>query len=100
MSLGRLRKWSERLTVRATAYVALTIVMFAGFGVFLNISEGRDIIRERLLTRTADLATFVADLTGSHVAELNAFELEVILEEVTRQRDVKIAEIVDPKGQV
>jgi diguanylate cyclase (GGDEF)-like protein len=100
MGLGRLRKWSERLTVRATAYVALTIIMFTGFGVVLNINEGRDVIRERLLTRTEDLATFVADLTGSHIAELNAFELEVILEEVTRQRDVKIAEIVDPKGHV
>ncbi|HEY7384621.1 MAG TPA: EAL domain-containing protein [Beijerinckiaceae bacterium] len=100
MAPRRLRKWSERLTVRATAYVALTIVMFAGFGVLLNINEGRDVILDRLMTRTEDMATFVADLTGSHVAELNAFELEVILEEVTRQRDVRIAEIINPKGHV
>ncbi|HEX2724557.1 MAG TPA: HAMP domain-containing protein, partial [Beijerinckiaceae bacterium] len=100
MRPGRLRKWSERLTVRATAYVALTIVMFAGLGVLLNINEGRDVILERLMTRAEDLGTFVADLAGSHVAELNAFELEVILEEVTRQRDVKLAEIIDPKGHV
>ena len=100
MGPGRLRKWSGRLTVRATAYVALTIVMFTGFGVLLNINEGRDVILDRLMTRTEDMATFVADLTGSHVAELNAFELEVILEEVTRQRDVKIAEIIDPSGHV
>ena len=98
--LRRVRRWSEQLTVRVTACMAVSLIVFTGIAVTINVRDGQALVMERLLMRVEDLGTFVADLAASHVDELRAFELKIILEDVARQRDVQVAYIVDSKGQV
>src|SRR5215203_2151896 len=98
--LRRARHWSEQLTVRVTVAVALSIVAFAAAAVMANVREGRGILVEKLINKTDDLGSFIADLAASHVDELRALELKVIAEDVARQREVALVEIVDQNGNV
>lgn len=93
-------RWSEQLTVRVTAYVAVTIVAFASVVVATNIRDGQEVILESLLARMQYVGMLVAELAASHVEELRAFELKVIIKDVAQQHDVVTAEIIDLNGHV
>jgi uncharacterized membrane protein affecting hemolysin expression len=97
---GRLQRWSERLTVRVTVAVALIIAGFAGVSAWTNVREVRSILLQRLEAKAEDLGRLVADLAASHVEELRAFELRIILEDLARQQDVLLAEVVGRDGYV
>ena len=90
-----LLRWTERLTVRVTIYVALIIIAFAGVAVPTIIYEIRTVLLQRVEAKAIDLGGLVAELSGSHVEELRAFELKVILDDLARQPDVLFVEIVD-----
>jgi signal transduction histidine kinase/CheY-like chemotaxis protein len=91
---------SERLTVKVTGCVALIIVSFALIGAFTNIQDVKQLLVERLERRVSELGELVAELAASHVEELRAFELKIVLDDIARQNDVKFVEIVDQKANV
>jgi diguanylate cyclase (GGDEF)-like protein len=97
---GSIWRWSQQLSVRVTAFVAAIVVVFAVTGVLTNIRSGREVLLQRLLERANELSGFVAEITANQVDELKAFELEIILEDLAQQQDVRLAEIVDAKGIV
>src|SRR5918997_521564 len=98
--LRRAVNWSERLAVQVTAYVACAIIAFAAVVVLTNVREGHELLVERLIQKTDDLGSFVAELAASQVDELRELELKVIAEDMGRQREVEFVEIVDENGTI
>ncbi len=98
--LHRILSWTGRLTVRVTVCNIVLVALLTTALVHINLSSGEALLKERLLLRTDQIGTLLADLTASHVSDLRALELAVLLEDIGRQRDVRHASIVDAQGLV
>jgi diguanylate cyclase (GGDEF)-like protein len=94
------RTWSGRLSVRVTCCVAVALLIFAGLVLAATTHEAEKTLRQHLSTRADDLSELVAELAASQVGNLQAFELEVLLEDIARQRDVEQINVVDPTGNI
>ncbi|MGQ0486601.1 MAG: putative bifunctional diguanylate cyclase/phosphodiesterase [Hyphomicrobiales bacterium] len=92
--------WSGRLAVRVTLCVGAALLIFAGLVLAATIHEAETMLQSHLSTRADDLSELVAELAASQVGNLEAFELEVLLEDVARQREVKQINVVDPSGGI
>ncbi len=88
------------LSRRLTWAFGLLIVGASGAAIMTNISLQLHQIEARLDERAATLGELVADVSSSYLFDNRIAELDVIYEDIKRQRDIAWIDMISPAGMM
>lgn len=76
------------------------LILFVTVAFAVNLTTQRNMIEERLETRSTELSKLLIEISSSYLFDFRVSELEIILEDVQRQPDIDYVRLIDPEGFV